>query len=165
MSNRDPKQSDEERLVRLERMLDRQDILDCLTRFSRGIDRLDRDLFLSAFFPDATIAAGPFVGNADALYAWASAMHQQGQFATHHNLLNHSCQIDGDIADVAHRAQLFAQINKHGELDLLVNNASTLGPTPLRPLAALSPAELLNLLSVNVIAPFALTAALPLSSV
>ena len=83
---------------RLEQLLHRQDILDCLTRFSRGMDRFDRELFLSAFHPDATIAAGPFVGGPDKLYAWASAMHQQGQLATHHNLLNHSCEIQGEVA-------------------------------------------------------------------
>ena len=33
-----------ERLARLEQMLDRQDILDCLIRFSRGMDRFDRDI-------------------------------------------------------------------------------------------------------------------------
>jgi hypothetical protein len=89
---------DAERLARLERLAERQDILDCLTRFSRGMDRFDRELFLSAFHPDATIAAGVFVGGPVALYNWASAMHEQGQVATHHNLLNLTCAIDGDTA-------------------------------------------------------------------
>jgi hypothetical protein len=89
---------DAERLARFDRLLDRQDILDCLTRFSRGIDRFDRELFLSAFHSDAIIAAGNFVGGPDALYDWASAMHEAGQTATHHNLLNFTCDIDGDTA-------------------------------------------------------------------
>jgi hypothetical protein len=89
---------DDERLVRLERLAERQDILDCLLRFSRGMDRFDRELFLSSFHPDAVIAAGVFVGGPVALYDWASALHQQGQVATHHNLLNCHCEIDGDIA-------------------------------------------------------------------
>ncbi|MGI5219683.1 nuclear transport factor 2 family protein [Nocardia sp. CA-290969] len=84
--------------ARLAALLDRQDILDCLTRFSRGMDRFDRALFLSAFHPDAEIAAGDFVGGPEALYDWASAMHESGQYATHHNLLNHTCDIDGDTA-------------------------------------------------------------------
>ncbi|HTV96448.1 MAG TPA: nuclear transport factor 2 family protein [Steroidobacteraceae bacterium] len=83
---------------RLERLADRQDILDCLNRFSRGMDRFDRELFLSAFHPDATIAAGSFVGGPVPLYAWARALHDQGQAATHHNLLNHSCELAGHIA-------------------------------------------------------------------
>lgn len=83
---------------RLQRMLDRQDILDCLNRFSRGMDRFDRNVFLSAFHKDATIAAGSFVGDPDELYDWAKNLHELGQSATHHNLLNHNCDIDGNTA-------------------------------------------------------------------
>lgn len=79
-------------------LLDRQEILDCMTRFSRSMDRFDRELFLSTFHADATIAAGNFVGGPADLYDWASNMHEQGQVATHHNLLNHTCDIDGDVA-------------------------------------------------------------------
>lgn len=85
-------------LARLEQLLDRQDISDCLVRFSRGMDRFDRELFLSAFHPDAVVSAGDFVGLPDELYSWASGLHREGQRATHHNLLNHSCEIDGDVA-------------------------------------------------------------------
>ncbi len=86
------------RAARFEELLGRQDILDCLTRFSRGLDRFDRELFLSAFHPDATIAAGDFVGGPVDLYDWASRMHEEGQSATHHNLLNHTCEIVDDTA-------------------------------------------------------------------
>jgi SnoaL-like domain len=89
---------DPDKIARLEQLLARQDILDCLIRFSRGMDRFDRELFLSAFHPDAVIAAGEFVGGPEHLYDWARDLHEQGQSATHHNLLNHSCDIDGDIA-------------------------------------------------------------------
>jgi hypothetical protein len=87
-----------EKLARLEQLLDRQDILDCLIRFCRGMDRFDREVFLSAFHTDAIVAAGPFVGGPEALYDWASKLHEQGQSATHHNMLNHSCDLDGDVA-------------------------------------------------------------------
>lgn len=87
-----------DKLARLEELLDRQDILACLIRFSRGMDRFDRELFLSAFHSDAVIAAGPFVGGPVELYDWAAKLHEQGQSATHHNLLNHSCDIDGNVA-------------------------------------------------------------------
>ena len=87
-----------ERLGRLEQLLDRQDILDCLTRFSRGMDRFDRELFLSAFHSDAVIDAGEFLGGPVALYDWARDLHERGQSSTHHNLLNHSCEIDGGLA-------------------------------------------------------------------
>jgi SnoaL-like domain len=84
--------------ARIQRLLDRQDILDCLIRFSRGTDRFDREVFLSAFHPNAVIAAGDFIGGPQSLYVWATDLHGQGQFATHHNLLNHTCEIDGHTA-------------------------------------------------------------------
>jgi hypothetical protein len=97
--------------ARIQRLLDRQDITDCLTRFGRGMDRFDRELFLSAFHPDAVIAAGDFVGGPDSLYDWAHNMHEQGQLATHHNLLNNTCEIDGATAH-SETYYLFAARNR-----------------------------------------------------
>ena len=87
-----------EKLARLEALLDKQDILECLTRFSRGMDRFDREQFLSAFHHDAIIAAGDYVGGPVTLFDWATNMHEKGQVATHHNLLNLTVDIDGDTA-------------------------------------------------------------------
>ncbi len=101
----------DDRRARLDHLLDRQDIADCLTRFSRGMDRFDRDLFLSAFHRDAIIAAGDFVGGPVDLYDWARAMHEQGQIATQHNLLNNRCDIDGDTAH-SETYYLFAARNR-----------------------------------------------------
>ena len=89
---------DADRQARIDTLLDRQDILDCLLRFARGMDRFDRAVFLSAFHADAVIAAGPFVGGPVELYDWASALHEQGQIATQHHHLNHTCEIAGDVA-------------------------------------------------------------------
>jgi len=87
-----------DREARLDALLDRQDILDCLTRFSRGMDRSDRDIYLSAFHDDAEMAAGPFVGSAADCWDWAVPMHEEGQILTHHSLLNNTVEIDGDVA-------------------------------------------------------------------
>lgn len=87
-----------DRQARLDALLDRQDILDCLTRFCRGMDRFDRELLLSAFHADAEMAAGPYVGDIAGCYDWAQPMHEAGQVATHHNILNHSVEFDGDVA-------------------------------------------------------------------
>lgn len=83
---------------RVAALIDRQDILDCLTRMSRGSDRFDRDLFLSAFHADAVIAAGPFVGNPGDLYEWSRGLQEMAHTTTAHVLLNHSCEIEGDVA-------------------------------------------------------------------
>lgn len=90
MSNTSPQQ--------LQTLIDRQEILDCLTRFCRGMDRFDRELYLSAFHPDAEVAAGPYVGDAAGCWDWAVPMHEAGQVLTHHALLNHSVEIDGNVA-------------------------------------------------------------------
>lgn len=102
---------DADRSARLDRLLDRQDIIDCLVRFSRGMDRFDEDLFLSAFHGDAVIAAGDFVGGPVGLYAWAQDMHERGQIATQHNLLNNTCEIEGDTAH-SETYYLFAARNR-----------------------------------------------------
>ncbi len=66
----------------------------------------------------------------------------------------------GDVTDPAHRAALAAAVGDR--LDLLVNNASDLGPTPLPRLTDLPPAALERVLAVNTVAPLALVqAALP----
>ena len=39
--------------AQIKHLIDRQAILDCLTRYCRGMDRFDRALVLSAYHPDA----------------------------------------------------------------------------------------------------------------
>jgi NAD(P)-dependent dehydrogenase (short-subunit alcohol dehydrogenase family) len=65
--------------------------------------------------------------------------------------------IPGDVADPRHRAALAEAVGPR--LDLLVNNASDLGPSPLPPLAELRAEDLLHVLDVNVVAPLALVQA------
>jgi short-subunit dehydrogenase len=65
--------------------------------------------------------------------------------------------IAGDITDPSHRASLAAAAGELGGASLLVNNAGTLGVSPLPALADYPPGELLAALDVNVVAPIALT--------
>ncbi len=67
--------------------------------------------------------------------------------------------IAGDVADPRHRAALVEAVSELGGLDLLVNNASVLGPSPQPNLEAYPLAELEHVLAVNVIAPLALVQA------
>jgi NAD(P)-dependent dehydrogenase (short-subunit alcohol dehydrogenase family) len=68
--------------------------------------------------------------------------------------------IAGDVAATEHRAALVREVGRLGRLDLLVNNASTLGPSPLPALADYPPAALADVLAVNTVAPLALVQAL-----
>jgi NAD(P)-dependent dehydrogenase (short-subunit alcohol dehydrogenase family) len=65
--------------------------------------------------------------------------------------------IPGDVTDPEHRAALLRAAQAVGRLDLLVNNAATLGASPLPALADYPAGELRAAFEVNVIAPIALT--------
>lgn len=69
----------------------------------------------------------------------------------------------GLVADVAApgiAARLAGEAAAHlGDLDLVIHNASTLGPVPLAPLAEGDQADLERVLAVNLVAPFALARA------
>ncbi|GII63110.1 short-chain dehydrogenase [Sphaerisporangium krabiense] len=64
--------------------------------------------------------------------------------------------VPGDVTDPAHRDALARVANDFGGLDLLVNNAGTLGAVPLPPLAAYPLDVLADAVRANVIAPLAL---------
>lgn len=79
-------------------LLDRQRIWEALLCYTRGVDRLDRALMLSAFHEDAVIDQGSFKGTREALADWVLEYHRQNQLFTQHLMTNHSCEIDGDSA-------------------------------------------------------------------
>jgi NAD(P)-dependent dehydrogenase (short-subunit alcohol dehydrogenase family) len=64
--------------------------------------------------------------------------------------------IPGDVTDPLHRAALIGAARHHGGLDLLVNNASRLGPSPQPPLATYPLPELRRVYEADVVAPLAL---------
>jgi NAD(P)-dependent dehydrogenase (short-subunit alcohol dehydrogenase family) len=100
-----------------------------------GLAREGYDLIL-----DARHAAG--------LQAVAAAVSGPGHAVT---------AIPGDVTDPAHRAALRHAAQAAGGLDLLVNNAGTLGVSPPPALADYPVAGLRDAFEVNVIAPIALT--------
>jgi NAD(P)-dependent dehydrogenase (short-subunit alcohol dehydrogenase family) len=68
--------------------------------------------------------------------------------------------VPGDVADPAHRTALAGAVGSFAGLDLLVNNASVLGPSPQPALDRYPIADLEHVLRVNAVAPLALTQAL-----
>jgi NAD(P)-dependent dehydrogenase (short-subunit alcohol dehydrogenase family) len=65
--------------------------------------------------------------------------------------------VAGDVTDPAHRDALALAVARLSRLDLLVNNASDLGPSPLPRLADVPLAAARRVLETNVLAPLALT--------
>jgi NAD(P)-dependent dehydrogenase (short-subunit alcohol dehydrogenase family) len=64
--------------------------------------------------------------------------------------------VPGDVTDPAHRADLAAAVGRAGGLDVLVNNASRLGPSPQPLLRDYPLDELGRVYDTNVFAPLAL---------
>lgn len=65
--------------------------------------------------------------------------------------------VAGDVRDGAHRDALIAAVRRIGALDLVVHNASALGPSPLPGLDDYPLEELERVFATNVLAPVALT--------
>lgn len=68
--------------------------------------------------------------------------------------------VAGDVTEPQHRSTLVSAVAGLGRLDLLVHNASTLGPLPMRRLRDLGVDGLAEAWATNVAAPYALTRAL-----
>jgi NAD(P)-dependent dehydrogenase (short-subunit alcohol dehydrogenase family) len=64
--------------------------------------------------------------------------------------------VTGDVTDPGHRARLAEAVGRLGRLDVLVNNASRLGPSPQPVLRDYPPDELSRVYETNVFAPLAL---------
>ena len=81
------------------------------------------------------------------LQAVAHDLRKQGSSVT---------AIAGDVTDAAHRRRLAGEVDELGGLDVLVNNASDLGPSPMPKLADYPLNDLRAVFEANVVAPIAL---------
>jgi hypothetical protein len=91
----------------------REAIWQCLQRYARGVDRFDRDIILSAFHPDAIDDHGKFVGGPEQFVEWAIGQHTKAHLSHLHNLFNHTCDLDGDVAHTE-TYFMFTAMNREG---------------------------------------------------
>lgn len=82
-------------VARLQLCIDRSEIIECLHRYARGMDRLAR----SAYHDDAIDDHWAFVGSVEEFLDWSFAYHA-GQSRHQHYISNHCIEIDGDVAHV-----------------------------------------------------------------
>ncbi|MBW0103449.1 nuclear transport factor 2 family protein [Pseudonocardia sp. KRD-291] len=93
---------------------DRQAIHDCLMTYSRAIDRLDRELLLSVYHPDAIDDHGVFVGSAEEFADWAIDMHTKTHLSHQHCVFNCTVDLRGDVAHTE-SYYMFVGMNRAGE--------------------------------------------------
>lgn len=92
---------------------DRQDILDVVTRYCRGVDRLDRELLVSCYHPEALDDHIVFIGDREEFADWVTQLHTQHQTSTHHSISNHTCDLDGDVAHTE-TYYVYSGVNRDG---------------------------------------------------
>jgi hypothetical protein len=73
--------------------------VECLTRYTRGVDRHDPDLVRTAYLPGAIDYHGPFNGNAQKFVDQVDAQHVHWR-AHQHYVTNTHIELDGDTAHV-----------------------------------------------------------------
>jgi SnoaL-like protein len=98
----------------VEELQDRQAIHDCVLRYCRGGDRLDREVMLSAYHPDAIEEHGKFVGSATEFVDFALKQHADAHLTHQHYVMNHRCDLDSDVAHTE-TYFMFVAMNKHGK--------------------------------------------------
>ncbi|MGD0107493.1 MAG: nuclear transport factor 2 family protein [Rhodopila sp.] len=86
---------------RMQQLLDKQAIYELMCRYCRGVDRMDKELTLSCFWPGAIDihvgAHGMYRGSVEEFLdaEWES---WKVFTASQHHLCNHLCEVDGDQA-------------------------------------------------------------------
>lgn len=77
---------------------DRQEILDCIMRHARGVDRHDSDLLDGCYHDDGAAAYGSTIVPAREHSEWSNNAHA-GRFSLHaHHITTHTCEIANDTA-------------------------------------------------------------------
>lgn len=84
--------------ARLQDLLDRQAIFDCIKRTSRGNDRFDIDLITSSYHDDAVHELGEKQISGRQYGEHANHAHGAICEVNLHNVTMHSCDIQGDVA-------------------------------------------------------------------
>lgn len=95
-------------------LYDKKKIHEVVVRYCRGVDRMDRDLLLSAYHSDAIDDHGFFVGGPEDFWTWVNTYHVKAQSTHQHIITNHYCDLDGDIAH-CETYWLFAALDPDGK--------------------------------------------------
>jgi SnoaL-like protein len=120
-----------------ERLADRAQIQDALTRYARGVDRRNWDFVRSAFHPGATVDQGDYKGSTEGLIESMVARHGAIEQSMHilTNILIEFDSLDGAVVETIYMA---VQRNAHLPIEmrrvLMGENAPIDGKVDLRAL-------------------------------
>lgn len=92
----------------------RRQIEDVLARVARGVDRLDRDLMISGYHPDAMDYHGSFEGSPVEFADWVVERHGGTIEQCMHFLGQYNLEIDGDRASCESNVVVFYRVTKEG---------------------------------------------------
>jgi hypothetical protein len=94
--------NNDDRLAALERKVqyftDRQEILDCIVRTSRGNDRFDEARIAGSYHVDGVHELGRKITSGPEYGVHANHAHERISEVNLHNVTMHACEIDGDVA-------------------------------------------------------------------
>ena len=83
---------------KLDYLMDRSEILDCISRYARGVDRHDPGLIVDAYHENGLDVHGNAVNDMSKFAEWANALHDS-KFKRHtHCITTHNCEIEGSVA-------------------------------------------------------------------
>lgn len=83
--------------AKMRKIIDREEILECLRRYARGMDRQDYDMVRSAYHEDAIDLHGSRAATVNEFLDWVFRYHADQRLHQHY-MTNHSVEIDGDTA-------------------------------------------------------------------
>jgi hypothetical protein len=98
---------------RLQAIVDKSEIVELLTSFARGVDRIDENLLRTVLHSDATIDLGPgvFQGSGSDYVHWIIGVLQNIR-SSHHLIGNVRVELDGDAALVESYFQAHIRVEK-----------------------------------------------------
>ncbi len=115
-----PEQQLEQLARKIDYLMDRQAILDCVASHARGHDRHDATMITSAYHDDGFDEHGNAINPGPKYAEWVNPVHAAGSQNHLHNLTTHTVEIDGDVAH-AESYVLVSLLNHDGQTARLIN--------------------------------------------
>jgi SnoaL-like domain len=105
---------------KIDYLMDRQAIIDCIASHARGHDRHDSDIITAAYHDDGLDEHGKAINPGPKYADWINPVHAAGSRGHLHNITTHTVEIDGHTAH-AESYVLVALLNHDGATARFIN--------------------------------------------